>query len=434
MKRSFIWIIVLSIILLSPIISVSAVATTAQSENKSDKANKILNEVEENIKFREEFGLKSNKNFVKEVMANPKASKQAFGIYMTYEEETELTNRLKKLDKIVPELKGNIKNYLNNEEFGGVYIDQTKGGVINIGIKKSVPNIEMKIKNIVEKYNEFNINFVEVNVSEKELDADHDKLILHLEELTSKGIIINSIATDIKLNQLEIGVDKYINEIEEVLKQYINVPFSVKEIPRAQDTNRFSQYRPLQAGIAIDGGSCTGAFSAWGYVNGSVQYYYLTAGHCGHQWKSVTQGGGTIGQMAKFANSDSVDAAAIAISSSNKSNKLYGSSSRSISITSYQASSDDYVGQAVCFAGIESNIKCGTIRNANWSGFFGLSYYFNMVQMSVAPVPGDSGGPVYYSGQARGIVKGYSNGGTYGVYSQIQNVLIRLDLRNIINY
>lgn len=336
-----------------------------------------------------------------------------------------------------------IKQYLDNvakEYFAGMYIDQKKGGVINIGFTKSLDALNNDIDKLIEiSERQEMIKFYTAKYSEEQLNALLEEIFNSKEDLKSKGINIVSIRTDIKNQKVIIGVDEKNKLVENnILSIYPEDMITIiKDIPGLNKMTSETYTRPIQAGLKIfenGGGSCTAGFSA--QKKSSTDLYIITAGHCpDYKGREYSQGGSSYTSSNKFGEADMinyggpVDAAAIKVDSSNISYWLYGSgTSRYTSLKTTKKLGDETVGDFACISGGQANaISCGEVLSTNYSS----GSLYNMVEADFYAIQGDSGSPIFSGTELLGILSGGpSNYDNY--YSKIGRVLNELSINAIL--
>ena len=118
----------------------------------------------------------------------------------------------------------------------------------------------------------------------------------------------------------------------------------------------------------------------------------------------------------------------IRIGSTYRSNDLWNSTTGTKPIYSWQNKSEEFEGMAVCQTSRVSGYTCGTLYA------FGFSIVYTdgtrlLDQRSATynVASGDSGGPVFYGNEARGVQSGVNTAGR-AIYSHISNVLAKVGM------
>lgn len=176
---------------------------------------------------------------------------------------------------------------------------------------------------------------------------------------------------------------------------------------------------PLRGGIALS--SCTLGFK----VNAASNRYWITAGHCGD---SQSHSGVNAGAVIKQTNVGSIDAQIHHLGSgwsiANWLAESSGNQAHRIAAVERRYSMPN--GVYLCFKGKSTPLQCGPIVNGNWWGvWLGVDRH-NMLTIDICPLGGESGGPVYATGWAYAIAKGYRHTSTgacdWGLYTYVKNI------------
>lgn len=211
----------------------------------------------------------------------------------------------------------------------------------------------------------------------------------------------------------------------------LGVPVVVvdSDLETAGCVSRLQCESPWRGGTEILSSSSNGTFQCtWGFIGRptttSSTRYLISAGHCAvlgasvkHYNTTVTTTAGVDRNTFYFGpgnvRSDSFRAPILATTGAL--NTIFRSSAYpSWSITSYRTHSTTVVGDYVCFSGLTSGYRCGSILQM---GIYGdlvhlhtgaIRRVTDMIKTSMLAAPGDSGAPVFGSGatgnRAWGIV------------------------------
>ncbi|MDF2650843.1 MAG: hypothetical protein K0Q73_6648 [Paenibacillus sp.] len=412
-----------------PLVSLAEEVSKVDVSSIKQENNKEI-DIQNEIRLRNDLGFNTDINHVKSVAS---ASDNQYGIYLNAEEKIELEKRLE-IQKIkLPEIKSYLKQTtidavyaaVTEDIFGGLFIDQKSGGIVNIGFKDDI-NIDKIKKDIINIIGDTKrVKFFKAIYSEKELKAIHLKIDELAQSNQSNEFKILSVNTDIKNQRIEVGIQTYNPTTSKYAQELINnEAVVVIEAQENKDMSRSAYTRPLEGGLEIYtyNGTCTGAFSAYD----STGYYYITAGHCGSIGNSVGQGNAIIGNITKRSYGAYSDAAAIAISPNDASWYLYLNSSRASNFNSHEGYNADNVGDYVCKSGRTTGFDCGFIQSVDYSGFWGITYFTDIRTASFQSQPGDSGSPVFTGQTIKGVLKGTA--GSYAAYSHISWVMSNLSI------
>ncbi|MDN4601494.1 S1 family peptidase [Paenibacillus sp. F6_3S_P_1C] len=414
-------------------------ATYAQGNNLENSNSgfsvvdaKNYNNLKE-FKFRDEFGLGAIS--INTLSLGDSDNGNKFGIKLSKIEEEQLSSRIVHQSKTLPlvdefiEVNGGYENVI-------AYIDQKSGGVLNVGIKNldNEENFKLNIEKIYG-YDGNRVHFFVTKYSEQDLNEFHDNLISYLNQ-DFNGVRITELVVNVPEQKVEVGVEELNEEKRKFLEDTFNSEMLlIREARTTLNHDRNTTFNPLQAGINITntntGGGCTIGFLAKARTTSSN--FVITAGHCGTAGNSFKQGSNSIGTMGARYNSGNVDAATIGLSSLSYSNDLYTSASRGGYFDLVQGTNNEFVGEMTCLSGASTAtnpVSCGVLKSKATSATFNGVNFTGLRTATYSTVPGDSGGPVYYSTILKGINKGYI--GSDGVYSHISNVLSKLDVEPLL--
>ncbi|WP_208585752.1 S1 family peptidase [Gracilibacillus suaedae] len=392
--------------------------------------------VEKNVAFREQFGLNSHENRVKDIVQNS-SSKEKYGYFFTEEEFENLNSRIAEQESSIPQ----IKRILGSDYT--LFIDQKNGGITNIGTKESIKSSEKnQILSLFE--DDDKINFYNVNYTSNDLTTIVQEISEDRKTIASNyNIEILGVSSDIQSETIDIQIneptDKKVNILQELYgKDLITVSKGYVQKNDAYESNRFNHPGYIFGGAAIAKdrsestsytyADCSAGFTARSYAS-PFYYYVITAGHCadssGQNWY---QGGTFIGDWvsSKDVEDGNVDAGAIHLSV-NTSNWVAGNgNTQHIQLNNSASSSEHVEGRAACISGMKSGTNCGIIEDSYSCATFDNGYFCG-VQTDYTAVGGDSGATVftYYNNTLLGIHKG---GTTHEWYSRVNNVAADLNI------
>lgn len=388
----------------------------------STLAGESENRFKQDVEFREKMGLNADLEHIQQVVTekNNKASKKQHGVYLTVEEMQDLNERIAHQSEFMPIILEYVNENITEEDFGGLYIDQSEKGTLYISFTKDLKHFKKEIKDLAKLYKkEQKVKFRFVESSYEELQQQNDAVWKLYDLLKKQGVNIKAVKTDVKSNAVEISVYPLNSEIKAVLKQNLKFKYKVKEEKRnGADESRYDYQRPLEGGLAIENldynqdgvGYCTSGFSA--VHQGDL--YLVTAGHCGDSGDRYNQGGTYFGYMEKVADNANTDIGLIKLSID--SHAGIGNYEKD-NFTDWQREYEKYVGQYVCKNGITTGNTCGTVEDIDYS-WFG---HYDFVAADYGSDNGDSGAPVYKGGLIVGIHKGTYFG--YKVYTPVDQAV-----------
>jgi hypothetical protein len=305
---------------------------------------------------------------------------------------------------------------LLGDAFAGFWSESGTPNVAVMSVGSASPQIRSDL-NVVGP--DLTIEFREAAYSLSELEQA--KALIPFEEFEFVYIAVDQINNRIKIVVPNGGA----GEAERVLSERVpHVPFHVLEgapISNAQlpDTcvSR-TQCTPIARGgvqmIMSNGFVCSSGFSA--VRNGSS--VMLTAGHCAEAGTLVTHSGvawGTI--LSSRFNGDTDGAVYSQTAAWQPSNWIYrADNTKQTGITGRKVTADFYVNELACKSGVTTDYTCGQITHTNVLVSVGGVLLDNQMVSNTCALKGDSGGPVFRTTTAMGVVSGtriyYTEAGT----------------------
>ncbi|WP_297990687.1 hypothetical protein [uncultured Anoxybacillus sp.] len=403
---------VILFIILLPILILSPRSINAENDIANDS------ELKRNIEYRKKMGLNHDPVYVSNLITSKKVTQsyEKHGVWLTEDELEEIENRIKYQEEKIPLILEYIRNNISSSDFGGLYVDQSKKGVVTISFSKNLKQMNKEINDIRKIFNnDSKIKFKQVQRSEKQLDEIHSTVLSKKRELKEQGINVTTIYSDIQRNKVIIGIYPFDSTARDSLVNIFGSDIEVIESDGGYEESRTAYTRPLEGGLRISnidtGWGCTGGFSA-SYGN---WVYYVTAGHCGRSSDRFSQGGSYFGYAYRLVNSGELDAMLISLGQlSYASNYNYGQPN----FTSWQRESYEYVGQYVCMNGSYTGNACGVVKSTNYSA----REHNNMTAADYNSTNGDSGSPTYYGSQIRGVHEGVGSNG-WKIYTHVQSIV-----------
>lgn len=272
-----------------------------------------------------------------------------------------------------------------------------------------------------------------------ELHAVYEELVATAGQSMRIGEVdVASIGVNVQANRVEMIVIESPGKAVETLASQLHPSVAVTTTEERSVGNCANSNcpNPLKAGLKGYRSSSFACMMGFIMQSGS-NYYWATAGHCNSGasgWRAPTEtwqhpAGTNRGAVAYHGwyNNSSADISLVAISASQRSNKLciYPTCSVS-SITSRQATQNEVAGQSAC-AARQDGISCGALHSWPYTisickaGGSDCRTIRELRRSSIITLPGDSGGPVYRSSntQAVGSVSARYPGTSNTVYSQM---------------
>lgn len=383
----------------------------------------LSNNVEEQIKIREEYGLETTFDLLTKLQKLP--AKDGYGIPLTENEVQELQEREKFSDVHIPHILEELRGESPFSKIGTFYRDNRDNGRLMVGLVKNTEikdEVIQRIKSKVPIHAQDKIKFLDVTYSESDLNQIILNIFDDRELLEDKGVSVTEAFEDVRGNKVSVGIYPYTEEAATIIKDRYGadaVTVIEKEVEKLED--RSANYYYMYGGIRIAGtaanstgsqGGCSAGFS----IENARGNFLVTAGHCTNDWTGFYQGGYYKGSIYDTNEGGSADVGVISLFSNRTTNDIYRYSYGDRALTSYQGVTEDYVGQSVAKVGIATDLTSGTIQSRNWHGDFenGIHYTY-LRDASYASSGGDSGGTVYWGSELRGIHTG-SNGKFSHIY------------------
>ncbi len=384
--------------------------------------------------FRSLYGLDADRLTVTSAMARFATSE--FGLPLSPSELTDIRHRVS-AENAVQELRVRLEDDLHS--FGGVYIDQAAGGIVDIAVlpgKEAWAAGEERAQPVG-----IPVRIRVVPNSMAALRAAEAKLAQSFDALRDDGVSIVAYGLDIPSNRLTVRVQDLAPSDSVAIAALVG-PGLVAVTPGEPATpaacTRTSCPMPMKGGLKITssaGGPCTSGFLMSNGFGGNT--FVVTAGHCasgtGSYWKHSTT---SIGQMTKnrYISGSYADVGAIDIPNSYESNKIFIDGGVITSITSQQGLDADNPGDTVCHSGVVNGTRCGPLEAVE-STFVGSVKILAMRRAQIPFTYGDSGSPVYKaytSTTAVGIGSAFDASGNFW-YSHIYFVGRELGLVTCLN-
>lgn len=354
------------------------------------------------LEFRSEFGLDTTgANALSVAGRDPSPN---WGVPLTDAEEADLADRVR-IENGLPALRAAVES---DPGFGGLFIDQEAGGVLDIAATAdSEASIRAMADSLAPSGAKVRVRVVTNSMASlKNLKGEVREEMLGS---TPLGQQINLLRVDVRANTVVAGVDKsnYTSTVQALEDKFAGRPIRYEPADRLESAacnSRDDVCLPLRAGIAINvaGEVCTSNAVVFAGTN----YFLMTAGHCGSVGDNVIHHGLSIGNVTKsaFHNNTYADAMIIDIDNAQKSNLLYVTSTTQRPITSRMPLNGDVVGSAVCGSGIKTMFFCGSVTDTDADGLAPGNIVILSLQICTVDVrQGDSGGPMFYGNKLMGV-------------------------------
>jgi hypothetical protein len=404
---------------------------------QAESASVDPNRLQAAIRFRQDFGFRSDVTYVRELIANAPAS--ASPMVLTEAEQAEMDRRRAMETQMEP-LEAAAETM---PTFAGHWIDQPAGGVITVAFNGDARDHLAELRAIAPPGAE--VRVVDVLYSLEELDDLKSQLEADYGTLKSGGIELAHWAVDISKNRVEVGVTGLDDAKRSTLAdRYGNRLIAIPANPQVTGCSGRESCigPPLRAGISgapvgtSYGNRCSIAF----LIHYSAYTQWLTAGHCaqstGVTWYHAGNAAWPIGTIKAtcWPQCNYSDAARAGnISSTYASEDVYLTTTSTFNVTGSQGYNGDDEGDITCINARRAGYDCGYIENIGTMSY-GSVWFYEMRFASYQSYYGDSGGAVhsYPSGYYNVVAYGIQSGCTdldgdvcvgYGVYSHIYRVL-----------
>lgn len=211
-KLSNVKIIILSFVFLSLSTFYLADYVQVNAERNSDTTSSTTEtsqisdeEIEKNISYRKNFGLMTDKETVKKIIAENQGngSKEIYGVTLTDEELEELKAR----DMVIEEAK-KVRSVLQTDHpdiYGGMYMDQKNGGIMYVYIVDLEKNRDF-VNKLFSNFNyKERLQIINAKNSYDQLEKIKEDVIKFAEE---NGLNIKYVGPSEKDNRVVVGISQ----------------------------------------------------------------------------------------------------------------------------------------------------------------------------------------------------------------------------------
>lgn len=419
----------------------------------------------DDVRFRKQFGLRSDIDYVNSLYAAARAHPHSFnplswGALLTPAETADMLRRQRMAEAVEATASRlpmtAFRHYigLHQAEFAGMSIDQLAGGVVTVRFTGHVAEHAAALARLVPYPNMLRV--VAASHSESDLVALRDAVTAHADELARSGLTVESVGPNEAANDVEVRTD-HPTAVQAALLRDLFPGQPLTLVPGSPSTatgGHVQNAPPARGGQWIQSCGttdfcltifyCTTAFVV---EDGTGAFYAATAGHCGGVRSGWLQDKYFLGVVtqSQYGGSTNNDAGLISIRSTDKSKQIF-IQQRSCG---FLCTENDYrnvgseessptQGEVTCLAGSTSDGEhCANDSSVNQclnekDDNGNLHFLCGMVIVNgYTGIPGDSGGSWYQpqsngTSMAQGIQSGSypNNGGS--VYEFITYGLIHL--------
>ncbi|HEX2766552.1 MAG TPA: hypothetical protein VHR55_07965 [Candidatus Limnocylindria bacterium] len=397
----------------------------------------------EALRFRAEFGLPAGEAYVKAVAARSDVS-LAWGVPLTPAEAAEMDRRARLADG----MEALNARAATIPELGAVYFDQRAGGEIVVAIAGDPAPHRAALSRLAPEG--ASVRMERVAYSLRQLLDTQAAILGDRDELSSAGIVINSVTADESGNRVEVGVDGDLTAAAAFLSERYGMTIHAFAGGAGHVTACTDRYNcvgpPLRGGIASWTPGAANATCSFAFiVNQAGTQRMLTAGHnpCGiaGQYKHDGHVVGTQKTRSWFAGdgNETADAATVGDLTDTQDSRWLMMSCGGCYMTMLGAQGADNENIPVCLsARMAVGIRCGTMINKNVGICFDEGCLLAQREATYSIWVGDSGGAAFsQTGHAYGVQSSCidrtgdgacSQGNTAdnALYSHIQNVFVEL--------
>jgi hypothetical protein len=379
--------------------------------------------VDDAIRFRSEFGLRSDVDFVQQSFEDPVAfPDNEWAVPLTRFETAELTRRLR-----VREAIASATEYAVAEaSYAGIYIDQRNGGRPVFLFKGQLDVQREELASRIPAEIDFNV--ISVQRSFADLQDLRVRIEADKERLAAEGLNVTLTGLKPSANSVVVGIDDLTAEKAARMRAQFGDALLIREqeVPVA-DTHActgISHCWPAKGGIKMYWALNSAVYCTTGWVarrSDTNALVLVTAGHCielnggsGDEWRhaGTKLGNALLETWAEGADAD-VGLITVTTAPATKNQVLTSLPNVVGQINAIRVSGLQLEGDALCRIGATSGRTCGTLTvyditkpscNSNRTVCKNIDH---TNEVSFDSTGGDSGGPVFQFSPIPGYVIGY---------------------------
>lgn len=384
------------------------------------------------MRFREAFGLTTDPETVRTIEISQTTDRR-YSVALLPDEVKEMDLRMEIQEKIPPLLE---YGRARADTFGGLWVDQSNGGVIHLGFTNDVAAHRHALDKLTPDDAVLIVD--EVAWIESQLRDLTDRISRGTDFDASIGVTVHNTVMKTSSNSVDVFIEPYSQSAAAAIREQYGPAVIARPGVSPEVTACYNRDNcpgpPIMSGIYNDWG-CTVGFGIW--MDGKRRF--LTAGHCvydvvklygwsGWIWmhQSTSLGYSTDHSWFDYSGADAGSMGNV--SSSIHSNRVMLSTTNFYEIHGSQGGGNqDWEGMAVCQSGQTSGFRCGQITSVNTTPYYS-KYGVHMKwqrQASYLVQGGDSGAPVISSSN-RSLAVGLQSGRDslyVAYYSHISAVL-----------
>lgn len=369
----------------------------------------------EDVEMRQALGLRVDIAYIKDLHAEidqpgggpDGVSDDLLAIPLTAAETTreESSHELSQRDGEI------IKSYMKPrpEMFAGLIVMHDERDYLQVGVTSDAAAVMSDLRALVPHPDL--IKVIEYPYSYERIDALATAVVSDHERLASLGVQVVGGGFDSETGLARIDVSSDASNAAVILGALYpddGQMLAVQRIPGfSPGGNDGYQGPPSRGGSKVTGiFGCTSGFNLWGSGSGEVNYFATTAGHCQDFGYHLYQRAWDLGTVAKSVQNVKADVLKVHIGPDSVTNTIILDPGNRRQITHQQGRALDNTGDPVCVSTTvyANDYNCGTIANTSydWVNGKGVTMPYMRLADSMYSRRGDSGGPVFYGGEAMG--------------------------------
>jgi len=401
------------------------------------------------VAFRSAFGLRTDGPWLQQVSAL--GADPTWGVPLSTAEVADLNGRVE-----IARAAGSLSRYAGESWYGGAWLDQASGGTVVVNVRGELPvSISDLMAGIPAPAS---LRLRSVSFALADLRALDATLYDTLTGPVGHQLGVNDFGVDVIANHLRIGVDNASPSVVAAL--FALAPTDAIEVVvegpshAVYCTDATACGSPMKGGLKITSlsvqtTSCSSGFMARPVgTYGSGHSWMITSGHCAYDAQTVlgatnfAHGGGVWNGAIRAVwdyNNAPVDAAileSVVGQTDTPANYIFTGSTTSFqSIVSIMNDDQQLPGTPECKYGYVGGKVCGQVLQTSTTVSNICSSHGHCVTIqhlwlfSGAAKSGDSGGPLYSTKYADGIVVAQTNDLLHTWYSTIGGVILATGFR-----
>jgi hypothetical protein len=361
----------------------------------------LAEKLEDELRFRRDFGLSTDLGLVRALMADPTAYDGGYGVALMPAELADLQRRLAIEEQMNP-----LEEHAQAQpSFAGLWIDQRAGGVITVAFAGDATTQRTEIEALAPSGS--TVQVIDVEYTLAELEATLELVEAQRLELKDRGLWIRELGIDPRPNRVEVAVEELTDSAVAELHARFGDAIVVEQSGNPTPTGCTDRYHcigpPVRAGLAAPTNSsypCSLGFLV--KQSGAPGTGWLTAGHCAPTLGSVWHHDGvSIGAIRAtcWPNCMRSDSAVGGwLNATYSSYRVYRTPTSNTQVGIVQVQNGDNIGDQVCLNArrepFDTGFRCGFLDEKRRVDY-GNVYFVDMRYATFSAWSGDSGGAVH---------------------------------------